>query len=151
MKAYHAVELFENNENEDQRKIYEMDKNAAIEYYLQNQMPDISNKSLSTVYWNTEIPRYVFKNYELYVDPTEEIYYLSQIIQADLIYLEKRKTYNTNCRKLTDIEYDEVIILYNYKNVKFKNFLTTSCATSLLQVFIRNSISLHVFYNVTKC
>ncbi|XP_060842913.1 uncharacterized protein LOC132923107 isoform X2 [Rhopalosiphum padi] len=95
-KAYEAVEEFENYVNKSlinksTKEDYEKKKNDAIQEYLQNQMPELNSADVN---WggNTENtpPRYVFENYELYVNPTEDIYYMSNVKQAEHDSIEKR-------------------------------------------------------------
>ncbi|XP_026813475.1 uncharacterized protein LOC113554027 isoform X2 [Rhopalosiphum maidis] len=110
-EAYEAVEQFENmvnegNVNEITMEYNKEKKNDIIEKYLQNQMPELHY----TADGNT--PRYVFENYELYVNPTEDIYYMSNVKQAEYDSIKKRM--KGTCNALNESEYYEVILLYHF-------------------------------------
>ncbi|CAH1737052.1 unnamed protein product [Aphis gossypii] len=114
-KTYEASETayirvhdnFENNVNE---KELENTKNVAIKDYIRNQMSISTLRSTIPVKYEEIDFFYVINNYELYIDPTEEILYRKNVIKEEIAALEVaiKSIIDNKCRSLSLLEFYEV-------------------------------------------
>ncbi|CAI6347373.1 unnamed protein product [Macrosiphum euphorbiae] len=74
-KAYDEVINYENQPSYQKLITNTQPKEDAINDYLKNQMPEISEEKFPSAYCEEHNIRYMYKNYEVYADPTDEVYY----------------------------------------------------------------------------
>ncbi|XP_029342247.1 uncharacterized protein LOC103308725 [Acyrthosiphon pisum] len=115
-KSYEATKnAYDKVINYETYSITEQDKENAISNYLVNQMPEMSEKTFPNANGN-ERNRYTYKNFEVYADPTDEVYYRSNILQEEYYAVTDRDYIKTCDVILTKEEYDEVLFLYAFLN-----------------------------------
>ncbi|KAE9532176.1 hypothetical protein AGLY_010378 [Aphis glycines] len=99
----------QNNENKEEVE----NKNKAIEKYLKNQMSISTLRSTIPVKYEEIEFFYVINNYELYIDPTEEIFYRKEVITQEISALKKaiHSLKSKECPLLNESAFYEVTFL----------------------------------------
>ncbi|KAL4132395.1 hypothetical protein QTP88_009549 [Uroleucon formosanum] len=102
--AHIKIKEYEDHSS-DENKI---SKEIAIMNYLSNQMSEIPDIKYNDYYEHNGHTNHMFKNYEIYADATDEIYYYSNI------WKEKYHTVKTCDTFLTEDEYDNILFCKYY-------------------------------------